>query len=424
MSSDQYKPLILCEHPDVVVYILLNPVYYCCSIVIFNIMSHSSDRTLKQEFSHALSIYALLFSNTSDTAVVIHTASLGSSAPSTQDLQTPNSEKYQALLNECIESFKACQLKSEQLALFSDNEIIDDVATESILFLTIDYYLATLNDKIYTADIAGRRPLAIKSKQLYLQFLNQSDSYELLNTESAKILHYITKAPVDTPTFTTAFASSHKNPADQRAAKIAKFKREKQVEDYVKDLRSQMLAKNDLQEDSDDDIARDLYLKQLELFIERSFNAIQGLDAELEILAFAASRPPPLPRVASPISSESKKDDYSDKVDLPGRNSQPLLTAQGRVNRPFMIVSKREQLKNNVFKPDYTLPTMTIDEYLEEERRQGNIIEGGGPDSAKKTEIDEDDDKAQDEETYRLRQWDEFTEANPRGSGNTMTNLG
>jgi len=63
---------------------------------------------------------------------------------------------------------------------------------------------------------------------------------------------------------------------------------------------------------------------------------------------------------------------------------------------------------------------MTIDEYLEEERKRGGIIEGGGPQSAIRPEVDEDDMDKADEETMKARGWDEFKEANPKGSGNTM----
>ena len=63
---------------------------------------------------------------------------------------------------------------------------------------------------------------------------------------------------------------------------------------------------------------------------------------------------------------------------------------------------------------------MTIDEYLAEEKRRGGIIEGGGEQSGLRPEVDEDDFAKADEETVKAREWDEFKEANPRGSGNTL----
>ena len=96
-----------------------------------------------------------------------------------------------------------------------------------------------------------------------------------------------------------------------------------------------------------------------------------------------------------------------------------MLSKEGKPLQPFTLLDRRTQLQQGVFRPGHNLPTMTIDEYLDEERRRGNIIEGGGQ-SATQEVVDEDDMDKADEETMKARAWDEFTEANPRGSGNTL----
>jgi hypothetical protein len=63
---------------------------------------------------------------------------------------------------------------------------------------------------------------------------------------------------------------------------------------------------------------------------------------------------------------------------------------------------------------------MSIDEYLEEERKRGGIIEGGGEASGIIAEPDEDDYEKGEAETLKARAWDEYVEANPKGSGNTL----
>jgi hypothetical protein len=45
--------------------------------------------------------------------------------------------------------------------------------------------------------------------------------------------------------------------------------------------------------------------------------------------------------------------------------------------RPFVITSKRQELRDQVFRPGWALPTMTIDEYLQQEEERGNHIKGG-----------------------------------------------
>ena len=77
----------------------------------------------------------------------------------------------------------------------------------------------------------------------------------------------------------------------------------------------------------------------------------------------------------------AKSDGYNEKLDnvLSLTNkSGPLLSADGKPLRPFTLLDNRETIKQGVFRSGHNLPTMTIDEYLDEERRRGNIIEGGG----------------------------------------------
>lgn len=66
---------------------------------------------------------------------------------------------------------------------------------------------------------------------------------------------------------------------------------------------------------------------------------------------------------------------------------------------------------------------MTIDEYLEEEKKRGGIIEGGGPQSGIKPEVDEDDHRLGDQATLKQRKWDDWKDDNPKGAGNTL-NMG
>ena len=85
-----------------------------------------------------------------------------------------------------------------------------------------------------------------------------------------------------------------------------------------------------------------------------------------------------------------------------------------------MLLDQRQKFRDGVFRPDHSLPTMTIDEYLEEEKRRGGMIKGGGEQSGIPEVVNEDDLEKADAETMKAREWDEFTEQNPKGSGNTL----
>lgn len=140
-------------------------------------------------------------------------------------------------------------------------------------------------------------------------------------------------------------------------------------------------------------------------------------------------------RLAPPESRPTPDDDrqrgrnndgYSEKLDAPlslllnGGKAGPLLSREGKPLQPFTLTDKRTQLRQGVFRPDHSLPTMSIEDYLEEEKRRGGIIDRGGEQSGQPTEINEDDLDKADEETLKARAWDEFKEENPKGSGNTL----
>ena len=119
-------------------------------------------------------------------------------------------------------------------------------------------------------------------------------------------------------------------------------------------------------------------------------------------------------------------DSYSHRLDPPisqllnGGKAGPILNKDGKPLRPFTLLNHRQRLRDGVFRPDHSLPTMTIDEYLAEEKKRGGMIEGEREHSGRPAEPDEDDMQKADAETMKAREWDEFTEANPKGSGNTI----
>jgi immunoglobulin-binding protein 1 len=161
--------------------------------------------------------------------------------------------------------------------------------------------------------------------------------------------------------------------------------------------------------------------------VHQTFHALDLIAQELTILALAPSHPPPNPADLDRDYRErrgERGEAYSDRLDPEksftrrNGNSGPILNKAGKPLQPFTLLDSRQALRNGVFRPDHSLPTMTIDEYLAEERRRGGMIEGGGEPPV--VEPNEDDLVAADQETIKAREWDEFKEANPRGSGNTI----
>jgi immunoglobulin-binding protein 1 len=167
---------------------------------------------------------------------------------------------------------------------------------------------------------------------------------------------------------------------------------------------------------------RELQLANISLCTHNAFQALESLNRELDVLAMA-----PPPSAPSPAALERdyreraglRDSEYSERLDSrsmlsAATNSGPMLSAGGKPLRPFTLLESRQTLKDGVFRSGHNLPTMTIDEYLEEERARGGIIEGGGEASGRSPTPDEDNYEKGDAETMKAREWDEFVESNPK----------
>lgn len=157
--------------------------------------------------------------------------------------------------------------------------------------------------------------------------------------------------------------------------------------------------------------------------------------------------PSPSPHAATKSKPDSRgggteedEDDLTwrlDKVAL--TKEDPLLSPSGKVLRPFTILPSsksasqlqtRLRLQSEVFQSSHRLPTMTIDEYLDQQQEMGNILQGGGPstseevDQARKDEQGEKEDDtqrgydAEERELRKTREFDEYRDTHRKGEGN------
>jgi hypothetical protein len=85
-----------------------------------------------------------------------------------------------------------------------------------------------------------------------------------------------------------------------------------------------------------------------------------------------------------------------------------------------------------VLRPGHNLPTMTLEEFAEEEMQKISVQQEKEA-ITKEIEdynikhngkIDEDSDKIVDEKTYKDRNWDDWKDEHERGAGNKKTNIG
>ena len=350
-------------------------------------------------------------------------ASLFQSAKNNRDeLDTldPRSDDFKALLQSTISTLHICSQLVDQLALFSTNEDLDDVSTSTIQYFGIDYLLSEFIMRSYSP--TDRKAQLNTASELLEQFLTRLDEYSLLSPPDKKLLESYKE---DRTHF--RIVGDNAGLEAKRNVKVKRFQEEKALKSQLKLLSEQSQSLN-----VDDEVVRNLYLAELQLSVHQSFQSLDLVSQERQILASMPSQPDPNSRVPSQPQPDNRDrrngttngQPYSERLDssdlVHGSRHRGILDSGGRPLQPFTITSKRTDLRKGVFRPDHSLPTMSIDEYLEEERKRGGMIEGGGPASEQIIEPDEDDVAAQDAATAKAREWDEFVEANPKGAGNTI----
>ncbi|AET39598.1 Tap42p Ecym_4565 [Eremothecium cymbalariae DBVPG len=340
-----------------------------------------------------------------------------------------DTEEYQTGVTKLIEEvLRVKQVVYDRLSLFSDNEEIEDVSTSSIPFLSIDYYLGRLVlMKQYVGVESSEDPVMKyrwkieflnKAVQIWMQFLVTLQGYGVSDEFLSKVLDRVesSQGPLLEELFPQPSSSEDLTGAQmKRQAKIDIYQQNKLLEQKIGQLKVEMRGHEVEHNDRsvDEEVLRKLYLAQLKQLSFKCFNELEGILMEIELLKNFSK--------AAPIQEPSKDKEekllpfeYTDKLET---LNKPLLSKNGRVLRNFTLLDKKDRLKESVFGYGQYGPTMSVEEFLEQEFESGRVLQ----DNKEPEEVvDEDNHEWQDKETYKAREWDAFKEANLRGSGNTM----
>ncbi|KAG0170124.1 hypothetical protein DFQ28_009566, partial [Apophysomyces sp. BC1034] len=285
---------------------------------------------------------------------------------------------YQTQVADALQRLARADDLVTRLAMFSANEFLEEMNPNDLKFLLIPAYLGDLSLKQTQGD---RGSILDTAKSYFERFLSTCQDHQLVQKQDLEFYA----------------ASKHLPAQQQREQKIARFKREKATQEKIQAL----------MQEEDEESQRDLAMALIEQQILKAIEHLHGIEQEMVMVKEMEAM-----KEMRKHQGEQIKPDEREK---PRWGPQtPLLNQKGQPLQPFVITNKRQQLKDQVFRPGWSLPTMTIDEYLDQEMERGNFISGGGKEPEKK-EIDDNDEAALDAETMKKREWDEFTEANPRG---------
>lgn len=378
-------------------------------------MSRKEDKTISERYKLAISKYYSIVVNGEISA-------------------RKTSEAYQAELIDLIKEFKLVRSITEELSLFSDNETLDEINTAYIPFLNLDYYLGNLyaeclknpkNENEQDAVEFKESNLSI-AKRYLVRYLVRLDSLKnvLAKDQSLKVRSFNeTYNPTDEELVTS------KDPARKRAEKIANYKREKEMldkfavlDEYYEKYKKRGAGEILQFDNFDDETIRAVYIDQLKFFSLKTFNLLELIVFEMQVLK---NRPPQRPiqeSVPDDRAEDKKRNDYgfTTKLESVVRPDQmkvsDLLSRQGKILRPFTITSDKQILKQKVFGTGQVLPSMSVEEYLDYELAHGKMAQ---PEETTKGDSSDDSD-----DELEKRRWDDWKDEHPKGMGNTKSNIG
>ncbi|KAF8844830.1 serine/threonine protein phosphatase PP2A-associated protein [Paxillus ammoniavirescens] len=357
-------------------------------------------------------------------------------------------DETQELIRDALSDLIQLNSRIADLSLFSPNETLEDISTRDLIYISIPYIRAEVQNRVRTTNRDERMSNLTQVQSHLRAYLFSLETFHIVSeTEHALYAQQ---------------PSSIKDAAKRREVKIKQYKAEQDLRTRVQvvrkrrrqlasedrsfnefDLVASLLpstetASDDDDEDSEtDDVLREVTLLLLRLCYAQAYPQLESTDQEMELLRNAPPPPPPeLP--ADERQSMAREQEDMWKIDsaprLPGKG--PLLDPTGKPLRPFTILpsgaSDRARLQAQVFGPGHRLPTMSIDEYLEIERQRGGIISGGGPQSeteptsseqlTRNSEMDGTvfGELTAEEKRQKDEEWAQYKDAHARGAGNTM----
>ena len=130
----------------------------------------------------------------------------------------PRSDTAKEAVRSTITDLEQCQKLLQTASVFSHNEDLEDITTESLQYLTVEYLLAELLLRTYDSDrLAALR----RSSQLLEAFLERLDHYGMLSKPDTELYERYTESRASFSLLATS------NLEDKRRLKVARFQEEK-----------------------------------------------------------------------------------------------------------------------------------------------------------------------------------------------------
>ncbi|KAI4377164.1 hypothetical protein MLD38_014841 [Melastoma candidum] len=368
----------------------------------------------------------------------------------------------QDLVRKGVDVFHRCEDMISKLGLFSPNESKDDISTVNLKYILVPFYVAELTEKVLSGD---RIQILQSSLEKLKEFLSFCDAMELLSEEDRQM---------------SMQAGVPNTLQDQRARKIARFKRQRAVESKLLEIKERKerrgrstkaaalsapveVAEEDIVE-NDDEEEREVWLTTISLAICKALDLLEMLKKEEGMLSAIKERQEkggeefsravlderaktaeawhknasvkarytkPAPPITCATFAQDVLEGRAKVSEAHEHKHQPLIFGPASLVNGS-LTTEREQIAAKVFQPSYRMPTMSIEEAgLREmeimqnfQERNAKLVEEANsawykdkiPKRGGNADVDEDEDD--DAAQEKARAWDDWKDDNPRGAGN------
>ena len=318
-----------------------------------------------------------------------------------------------------------------------------------------EFYLAEVVSRTRAPDPAARAPFAAEAADALEAFLRRCEVHDLLTPEAKRQREGLKQQR----------EGQNADPGTARADKVARFRRERAIRARLEELestrrrRAEEALLNADWDDEDPDASpedeveeRERWTLLIEDAVAKSLDNVTHLARELEMIAardeLAAARPAG-PRAAGGVNAPGRGV-YTlmpDGAVVPGFNDassgsassiggQPTGRQTASVPAELMESLRRmygtgvaggsarsaERIRSEVFRPSHILPTMTVEQAGEIERREMMERQREQAENAARRAREESEmtrEEREERDLAKARSWDEFKDDNPFGHGNS-----
>ncbi|KAH8403356.1 hypothetical protein KR222_011351 [Zaprionus bogoriensis] len=346
-----------------------------------------------------------------------------------------NGTEFQNKVKTAMGQFEQATVIVNQVSMFSSNELIDEVSTESLPFMLLPYFLGKLTTKVH-------RPNSTEMLELgevyFRDHLQRCHEYELCDAPKGKA------AEQDNKTDAAQQKSEQRElieAAYSRNDKIAQYRKLKEIDEFMAKMRTAVKNRT-----ADEEVRREFFLKYLQKSIIDSKQELESLRmmkqmVQMRLARLTAGENEPSPHPAAALQQPKATAHEQGHSHGPNHHHhhhhhhQQQAEQKPKPLQPFIIT--RNATQKAVFGLGYpSLPVMSVDEFY-----QQRVDEGIFPDAQKMAKINqekaiaaardpneqEDEEKAaeelqveDDDPEYlaRMRRMDEYKDVVRRGDGN------